>query len=828
MKGLARGGWAALAMAAALALLASPAQAAKKPDLAVTGVKGVSATALTGDKLPLKVKVANQGKGKSKPSKVTARLGAETGSPLLNVVGNGKVGPLAPRRSKTVKIKATIPGTAVGAWAVTACVPPRKQANDCGTSSRVEVGDGSSWALIQAARASGALTPGEADLDGLYALTGDSRLPKPYRGKGATSDAGVFGQIVEDWPSLTTAEQDALWPYLLQPRYAQSAWAPSGAKKAGPDASGSRGAPGPNPCADIDEVQGAWNGIPTAHAVFWYRPGSSAGKANAQRLSREFEQKVWPKLTGAFKAIDDTAAAPCDPAGDPKIDVYLGAAGLFREGAEGVAPPVPIGPPNSCGPYPAFVTLDEGANRWTLAHEFMHAIQWAYPACDRQTTWVEGTATWAADFVYSGDQDEQRYYANGIFLPYRSLLGNDAGDYSSGYHSWPFWYSIAKHNGGAAAIKGFLESLAGRNFSGALAALPGGGLRAAWKHFAVERWNQAPIGSAGFEVRESFKKWDSFNTTPVVGSEATDVKLEGALPERTFAVETYGPGGFATPSTDLGPLSTSFSRVKVDDRNVRELRFTNAVAGNREALVQAFLKLKDGNWRLEDWSEKGTVTLCRDKADEDVRELIVATSNASAMGGPLGRVKHELRARNHCEQAPIVGSFNGSEGFTSTDGQVTMTFNFNGNVELEPNGQTNPTSDWGPQWPDETWNRYTVRSGSYSLTGHGTSYGCTVDLIPATYQLRPESSGRPNQIAIQPGPEPLYGLDVKPDDQQLPQANVSCPPDDTTYTGTFAPSSHVIYTQDPVQTMQRGTYQGTSNPSYEEYQGNFGWSLSGG
>ena len=322
-------------------MLVAPAQAREKPDLSVTRVEGVPATALTGDELPLNVKVANKGKAIAKAFKVTARLVPETGSPVPIVIGADKAGALAPNRSTTARPKALLPGWAVGTWRLVVCVPPGKGRNDCRTSSPVEIGDGSSWALIEAARATGDLDPGEADLYGLYALTGDSRLPSSYRGNGNAHGDETFTTIAADWPSLSQAERDALWPYFLQPGYEQSAWAPPSAQRTRSEADRSaRGTVVPPACGSLNRVQGAFNGIETAHAWFWYRPGSASRRSRAQALAGEFEQKIWPKLTGAFKAVDDSAGAACDPAGDPKIDVYLNSALVqsIGPGSSGVAP----------------------------------------------------------------------------------------------------------------------------------------------------------------------------------------------------------------------------------------------------------------------------------------------------------------------------------------------------------------------------------------------------------------------------------------------------------------------------------------------------------
>jgi hypothetical protein len=790
-------------VAAASICLPAPAGAAAKakPDLAVTRVTGVSGAALTGDELTLKVKVANSGKAKSKASKVSIQLAPETGSPLSEVVGKGKVGPIAPRRSTTVKVKATLPGSALGIWKLVACVPPGTQRNDCRTSSPVSVGDGSSWGLIEAARSSGQLDPGEADLYGLYALTGDSRLPSPYRGNGQMPDGAVFGSIAEDWPALSDEERNSLWPYLLQPRYEQSAWAPGDSAKSSPRAK--RGASAADPCQTLTPAAGAWNGIQTAHAWFWYRSGSSAGQANAQTLAAEFESKVWPTLTGAFKTVNDAAAAPCDPVGDSKIDVYLKPGPLPRNG-DGVAPPVNVGP--TCGPYPAFVLLKENANRSTLAHEFMHVIQWAYAACDHHPAWVEGTAAWAEDFVYKDDQGEHAH-VNGLLFPYSSMLDTD-------YDAWPFWYSAAKQ-GGAAAIKTFLEALGGNNFAGALAALPGG-LREAWKRYAVQRWNQTPIGSAGFPVSEAFKQWDSLGTTPARGPD-TSILL-GGQEERTFDVKTYGPGGLADPSKDLAPLSTSFSRVTVDDTNVRELRFTNALDGVPGTVVQAFLRVKSGNWRLEDWSDKGEVTLCRDETDQDVTELIVASSNALATGGAFGRATHQLRARSHCEQPPIIGTFSGHAAYDDTITRVN--WSWSGTVELEANGQQNGWKDY----ESEVWDRYTAKSGSVTMSGNGTTADCTLDIPSGSYALGPQDASR---MLIQPGPEPHYGIELLPPQVPIP-ATYTCPDEDP-FDG-FVPAVILVETPDAEQTMTRGAYQGTSTFTIDQpgqyLDATYNWNLN--
>jgi hypothetical protein len=261
-----------------------------------------------------------------------------------------------------------------------------------------------------------------------------------------------------------------------------------------------------------------------------------------------------------------------------------------------------------------------------------------------------------------------------------------------------------------------MEALGGNDFAGALAALPGG-LREAWKRYAVQRWNQAPIGSSGFPVSQAFKQWDSFNATPAMQPD-TKVML-GGLPEKTFDLKTYGPAGAADPGKDLAPLTTSFTRVKVQDDTVRELRFTNALDGVPGTAVQAFLHMKNGSWRLEDWSDRGEVTLCRDKANENVTELVVASSNAVATGDPLGRATHQLTAKDICEPPTYTGTYSGISRFVDNTGMdsVDFTTQFNGMMTLAPY-----------DGPAATGHEWAITGGTLNVSGFdGTIGDCSFE-----------------------------------------------------------------------------------------------------
>lgn len=619
----------------------------------------------------LKVSVRNLGKAKVKKAKVTVRLGLPGGA-SGDRVGSAKVKRLKAKGSRKLKVRVVVPAsTGPGAFQLIACVPPGKQKNDCRTGKPFKVVDRSSWALIEAAEAAGKLTPGKALLYELYALDGDKRLPRAYRGPGESPSGVIFADLLSAYPTLPAADQAALLPYTLQPRYRQSAWAPpAGSGKStmiSLSPAGRAGTSAAEPdCKNVEPARGAWTGFEAKNAWFWVRPGRPAALARAKSLAREFDSKVWPKITGAFRTVTDSGGAACDPAGDSKLDIYFVTPGnAALEGSGGMTAGVVW--ETDCGPVSSFIMLPENANRSVLAHEFMHAVQFRYKACDRYPAWVEGTANWAMDFVYPKDQYEH-LWKYGIQFPFVSMMASDS---ASGYQTWPFWYSLRKKES-VEGIKRVFNALATKDFPGALEAGPSDGLREAWKRYAMQRWNQDPVGASGFPEPKSYKDWDSFAVKP--GAVTEDVRI-GSASKKEFDLVT----------STRDRLSTFYNEVKIDDRKVKHLTFENGDPGLPSSLVQAFIKLANGKWRHEDWSEKRSVSFCRENADENVVRLIVATSNVSPRVGPLGAIKHKIIAKNACS---LPESYSGSITGTATyDGNTlgsgnSAEANWSGTVNL--------------------------------------------------------------------------------------------------------------------------------------------------
>jgi hypothetical protein len=491
-------------------------------------------------------------------------------------------------------------------------------------------------------------------------------------------------------------------------------------------------------CDDLDTLKGAWVGVKTTHAWFWTRPGNPAASARAHALATEFEKKIWPKLTGAFKTVEDSKSDLCDPLGDSRIDIYLAPPGNSVLGkALGVTPAVFLTDHFGCTSRSSFIIMRENGTRSTLAHEFMHVIQWAYPVCPsgRASAWVEGTASWAEDFVYHSDQEEHGF-RNGLQIPFISMLGLGKQE---GYHAWTFWFSLYKKEG-IAGIKRVFNSLAGgADFPTALESGPSDGLREAWKRYAIERWNQEPVGASGFPVRASFRNssWDSFKVLPVTAAKV-EVKIGNAV-EKTFDLS----------SSTNPPLSTWFNPVKITDRKVRQVEFHNGDLGRPGALVQAMIKLASGKWRLEDWSNRSTVKFCRDKPNENVVELVIATSNASASGGPLGAAGHKITAKPSCDPSRYVGAFTGSATYDSTlvGAGNALTASWSGTLDLRPFAPTPPNVN------------YQVISGGLNYSFSGRVGDC--DVAGSTTVVLPTfDMSFVNVMTIFPGDPNTYQLTV--------------------------------------------------------------------
>ena len=184
------------------------------------------------------------------------------------------------------------------------------------------------------------------------------------------------------------------------------------------------------------------------------------------------------------------------------------------------------------------------------------------------------------------------------------------------------------------------------------AAIPGGWAKQL-PRLALTVWNQDPIGASGWTIDQGFKDWDDWTGKPTV-SKVVEANLGGAA-QRILAL----PPTPTNLETSFEALSIgAIQEVDVTDPDVREIQFSNALAG-KPAHVDAMIEGDDGTWRLEDWSGKSKVTLCLDDADQDVQKFVVLSTNISAHDLP--KFTHKIRLRSACSPPDgYVGTFDGT------------------------------------------------------------------------------------------------------------------------------------------------------------------------
>ena len=160
--------------------------------------------------------------------------------------------------------------------------------------------------------------------------------------------------------------------------------------------------------------------------------------------------------------VSDAPAVPTTDNPNGKFDVFLG--DLYQEGLYGYCAPDGADQNTEDGRAPAFCVLDNdykrsqygiapvNALRVTAAHEYFHAIQFAYDV-DEDVWFMEGSATWVEDEVYDSINDNYQFlFDSPIRYPRRPT------DYSvdlAVYGSFVFFKYAAERLGSRTVVRQF-------------------------------------------------------------------------------------------------------------------------------------------------------------------------------------------------------------------------------------------------------------------------------------------------------------------------------------------------------------------------------------
>jgi hypothetical protein len=478
----------------------------------------------------------------------------------------------------------------------------------------------SSLDLIDQALEAGTITEETAYTYKVFAAFGDQRLPNQYHGADADiEDSDVLLELAPKLSAFSSNTQDTLAPFLFPPAYAGS-W-----KNPGPPSSGGLRPQGTG-IRCLGAIASGWESVNdvNGHAKVWYDSTLTGDRDKANQIAFEIDQ-IWVKLInqlGMKDPIKDDGRV-CN-GGDGRLDIYLVDMAFHGGTGDANGEAYQDHTAFTCRQFPAYLQINRnrsGAGLMsTLAHELMHASQYAYntKSCFDTYGWIiEATATWAKDYVYPTDNDEHGYAGYFLESPEKSLedqstrTGKKVRDYGS-YLFFQFLAHTINDNAIPktwAATERFDSSLGAVN--DAISAK--GGLEKQWPEFAKFHWNLPPMD------KKSYKAWDNLGNVPNLALDQ-DQPINAYLNGKLSLEIALKP--------DVPHLAVNYYDFSFYKSDTRSVLYYNPYTANPKAHVQALWKLGDDSWTEEDWTLYKFIGLCRDIKAQRITELVIIISNA--------------------------------------------------------------------------------------------------------------------------------------------------------------------------------------------------------
>ena len=467
-----------------------------------------------------------------------------------------------------------------------------------------------------------ALTAGEIDAETaliyrVFHVYDDDRLPEAYRGAANRfRDTQLNADIYEVYDTLSEEGRAVLDPFLIPPA-AEGSWLDLRQVGGG-------GGVGAGGGGGIE-----WQTIvsPSGRVKVWSQTRYAGDDAKAATIAGAIDG-IWDKLTAYMNrepVSDGDVTAP--NGGDGKFDIYLirfenaGATDLYGKAR------------NCSEPKPVYMLInggEPGCLLSTVAHEFMHALQWTYsgsPRCPSYPPfrwWMEASASWAEDFVYRQENECQDAT---LLLGHPELPLDYSGDpynphdpHPYAAYLWPYFFDAA--SGTSDYVRKAWENFpTSANALEALnSALPDGFLKW-WPLFAVYNWNDHPQYNYRF---------DNFTMIAARSDPATgEPRPEG---ETFIPVQLNGQADLHIPLFAQVPhLSAIYYHFRFPDDDVSYVSFEHFFDLEAEptARVQAMIQMEgEPDYTYEDWTETPVHAFCRQKAGQRLDNLVIILSNS--------------------------------------------------------------------------------------------------------------------------------------------------------------------------------------------------------
>ena len=383
---------------------------------------------------------------------------------------------------------------------------------------------------------------------------------------------------------------------------------------------------------------GTWCYVDGARVRVWWSPPTvflpaQGDERTAMLVRDEVEGHLWHRyqtLLGRVPVSDANPRVYLSNGGDGRYDIML-----VSDAPDGVLA-TPLVPSASAGTA-RYSKVKAGVPRTQLlgavAHQLMHAFLATFscrvatplPPTGDTCRWLrEATATWAEHFAYPQGNSEHRYARDFFATPTRPLHDNDGHLFGS----YLFLFFL-QHRGPAGTNDPDIVSriwYATEQFPDPLAAighiLGPEGFKAVWRDFVAANWNAAPqVIPAGSQPAPIYSAWDGL-TTGVR-------ERGGVVPMQVSAPSTRMP-------VKLAPLSAVYYVIDfgtaVTARSVRLSHHMLTLGGlmGAEAIeMTVFVKPAGQPWQsVANVATRNELLFCRDKADENLEQMVVIVSNA--------------------------------------------------------------------------------------------------------------------------------------------------------------------------------------------------------
>lgn len=536
--------------------------------------------------------------------------------------------------------------------------------------------------LIERARERGDINAETALIYQVFAVFDDARLPARLRGDDSrVLDSDAVAAATQRFASLTPAARQTLVPFLIPPVYAGS-WYDQ--RMHGAAAIAPAAAPTDYITDRCNELaQGGLIPLESEHFVVWFPPNDNGYFQRAQAISADLETRIHPILTGLMRVPLSDAGLGCNPS-DGRLDVYLVDNAI--PGHETTLAMVSTYPGKGCKAAPTYMqVLRQGSSETnTVAHEFMHMIQFAYnpaTAC-YDSWWMEATANWAIDYFEHMDgqpdaQSEQAYAKSYLETAWRWLI-DTAGIREYGAYLWPFYlthYTGSYHPELIAQIFAATENAANGDLYKVINDRIAGGWEQRWPEFALLNLNLPP--------NNRYEGWDDFHKRWLADWRMIESRV--AVLNDPYWVY-YLAGQPAGDPLALPDLAIYYEEITIAP-DVRLWALANTFANMPNMRVQALLYRSGQGWQgPEDWSQRKWNVVCQDNPAERVLSVLVIISNSNwqrrtgtiAPNGDLRLVSSDLPCASWqgTSSWQLVGQ--SSDGQTQVDytlrGEATPTF----------------------------------------------------------------------------------------------------------------------------------------------------------